>query len=391
MSGFEKDKPSAIRAVWISGAYGYGGELLYFRDIFAEFSRRFPAGIVPVARDFPADHYPDLPLAPILGFHRFGRVRRTVGGVPYVGVRRIPTVASWWRLFRLRADVFILIEFSPTALVGFLVAKLSGRRTALLIESDPRYRGAPGGRLSLSIKRMVVRRVDTVLSSNQIGARFLREVLGADPDRITVGPYLTSLPPGADAGAALRKEHGTRIRLLFLNSVTDRKGLLQLVQALEALPEAARERWVLDVVGSGSGLEPVLVAVQALGLSENVIFHGRVPYEETGKYYAGSDLVVCPTLADYRSLGGFEAVNAGKPVLVSCYDGAHQEVLASSPAAFLIDPRDRRGFTEVLEQLLLNESALRGAQHAAAAVPSPFSVEGVGSNLQRAVLMAVNA
>jgi glycosyltransferase involved in cell wall biosynthesis len=391
MSAFEKDKLSAVRVVWISGAYGYNGELLYFRDIFAEFRRRFPAGIVPVARNFPTDRYPELPLAPIFGFHRIGRFRRTVGGVPYVGVIRIPTIASWWRLLRLRADVFILIEFSPTALVGFVVAKLSGRRTLLLLESDPRYRGAPGGRLSVGIKRMVVRGVNAVLSSNEIGARFAREVLGADPDRITVGPYLTSLPPGAEANGAPEKGHGTRVRLLFLNSVTDRKGLLQLVQALAELPETARERWVLDVVGTGTGLESVRVAVLALGLRENVVFHGRVPYEETGKYYAGSDLVVCPTLADYRSLGGFEAVNAGKPVLVSCYDGAHHEILASSPAAFLIDPRDRSGFTRVLEQLLLNESALRAAQHAAAAVPTQFSVEGVGGNLQRAVLAAFSA
>jgi hypothetical protein len=78
-------------------------------------------------------------------------------------------------------------------------------------------------------------------------------------------------------------------------------------------------------------------------------------------------------------------------VLVSCYDGAHHEILAGSPAAYLIDPRDHGGFTRVLEQLLLDESALRAAQQAAAAVPAQFSVEGAGSNLQRAVRTAFSA
>ena len=86
MSAIDVDQQSAARAVWISGAYGYNGELLYFRDIFAEFARRFPSGVVPVSRDFPTGRYPGIPLAPIFGFHRFGRSRRLVGGVEYTGV-----------------------------------------------------------------------------------------------------------------------------------------------------------------------------------------------------------------------------------------------------------------------------------------------------------------
>ena len=385
----DPDRELALqRVAWISGAYGYNGELVYFQDIFAEFQRRFPLGIIPVNREFPVERYPGLPLLPILGFHILGRTRRSVGDVTYVGVRRIPTMATWWRLLRLRADAHLLVEFSPTALVGFIVAKVGRRRTVLMIESDPSYRGAPAGRISRVIKRFVAQRVDVVLVSNEIGAEFVRDQLGVGADRMLVGPYLTSSPTGIQPSEPVA-ERGDRVRILFVNSVVARKGLTELVEALAGLPVASRGRWVLDVVGDGGQLQAIRQRVADLGLTANVVYHGRTPWSETGRHYANSDLVVCPTLADYRSLGGFEAVNAGKPVLVSRYDGAHAEILRYSAGARLIDPRDLPAFTRVLEELILDDEEFAATRQAAAAVPEWFSLRSVGQNVENAVGLAI--
>ena len=182
------------RVAWVSGAYGYNGDLIYFRDIFAEFARRFPSGIVPVDRSFPVGRYPELPLRPILAFIRLKRSRRRVGDVEYLGVYRVPTLGAIVRLLRTGAHAHILIEFSPTSLAGFVAARIARRRTILLLESDPAFRGAPGGRLSLMVKRFVARRADAIVVSNRLGERFLRKTLGVEHDRVVVGPYLTSAP-----------------------------------------------------------------------------------------------------------------------------------------------------------------------------------------------------
>lgn len=374
------------RVAWVSGAYGYNGDLIYFRDIFAEFAKHFPAGIVPVDRLFPVERYPELPLVPILAFIRLGRSRRRVGDVEYLGVYRIPTIGAVTRLLRTRAHAHILIEFSPTSLTGFVVARLARRRTVLLLESDPGFRGAPGGRISLAIKRYVARRADAVIVSNRFGERFLRERLGVTHDRVVVGPYLTSAPaepPGPDAALPSRTA-----RILFLNSVTRRKGVGMLVEALAELPPEVRDSWTLDVVGSGDELEPLVRRVAELGLTERVTFHGRVAYADTGRYYARADLVVCPTLADYRSLNGFEAVNAGKPLLISCYDGAHDEIARVAEAATVIDPRDLRSLTDALAAAL-DPAALAQAKLVAADVPPDFTIRRVGENLARAVTIAL--
>ncbi|MGO4301328.1 glycosyltransferase family 4 protein [Leifsonia sp. RAF41] len=374
------------RVAWVSGAYGYNGDLIYFRDIFAEFARRFPSGIVPVDRSFPVGRYPELPLRPILAFIRLKRSRRRVGDVEYLGVYRVPTLGAIVRLLRTGAHAHILIEFSPTSLAGFVAARIARRRTILLLESDPAFRGAPGGRLSLMVKRFVARRADAIVVSNRLGERFLRKTLGVEHDRVVVGPYLTSAPaaptgePAPTPGPA---------RILFLNSVTKRKGIGLLVEALSDLPAELADAWTLDIVGSGDELEPLRERVKSLGLDARVRFHGRVAYADTGRFYTDSDLVVCPTLADYRSLNGFEAVNAGKPVLISTYDGAHEEIVAVAPAATVIDPRDHEALTAALAAAL-DLAALAVAQRAAAQVPPDFTVDRVGENLARAVTIALS-
>ena len=378
--------PSEAKVAWLSGAFGYGGELMYFEQIFAELARRIPHAAVLVAEDFPVDRYPQLPLQPILDFHVFGRAHRSVGEVTYTSMRRVPTLASLRRIRALRPDVLIITETSLTAISGFLLAKLSGIRVAMLVESDPRFRGAPGGRTARAVKRFIARGVNAILVSNQAGLEYLVEVVGAPREKILVGPYLTSHPAGTAPQALTREETGEdRTRLLFINSLNPRKGVKELLTALALTDARVRDRWVLDIVGDGPSLDDLQRLADELGLAGNCVFHGRVAYREIGSFYRDCDLVISPTLADYRSLGGFEAVNAGKPLLTSVHDGASRELAALAPAVEVIDPRDPHGLAAVVNRYLAGDGYLQERKRAAADVPEWFSVTGVGQNLTRLV------
>lgn len=375
-----------IRPVWLSGAFGYTGELLYFEQIFAELHRRFPAAVVPVDRAFPVDRYPGLPLLPTLKFHILGKVERKLGEIVYTSLKRLPTLGSLWRLHRLGPDVLIVTEFSRTALAGFAMARLTRTPVALLVESDPTFRGAPNSRFSLAVKRFVSRRVNAILVSNEAGLSYLTDTVGAPAEKILVGPYLTSDP----AATAVPLERGDdRVRLLFLNSVNARKGLRELIEALARAPVELRGRWCLDVVGDGPERATVEARAAELGLAENCVFHGKADFADIGGYYLAADLVVCPTLADYRSLSGFEAVNAGKPVLISVYDGASRELAEFAPAARPIDPRNTAELATTLTRYLADPEFLRSEQEAAARRPTRFLVSSVGDNLERLVRRAL--
>ena len=97
---------------------------------------------------------------------------------------------------------------------------------------------------------------------------------------------------------------------------------------------------------------------------------------------------VCPTQGDYRSLAGFEAVNAGRPVVLSTRDGAAEEILDSGAAAVAVDPVDPRALAEALATFLRDDAHLAEQLADRRRAPDRFSVEAVGANLEAAVRAA---
>lgn len=375
------------RIVWVSFAYGFGHDLAYFAPLFAEFKRRMPGTTVPVEHDYPVDRYPGLPLLPVLHFWR-KHLKRTAGAGTYEGDLPLPKLSVPVALGKLPADVYVLIEFSAVAILGLVVAKLKRKKSVLLIESDPKFRGTPPGSRSEAIKGFLARRADAVLAGNDAARDFALNALRVDPERLVVGAYLTSQP--MVDGDVRGTSTGERVRLLFLNSVNDRKGIKELIFALGELTPADRQRCVLDVVGGGDKLAEMKHLVEQLGLQDCVLFHGKCNYAGIGTAYQHADIVVCPTLADYRSLAAIEAVNAGKPVLVSKYDGVHDELVAATTSAIGIDPTDIGELAATLRALLVDDEVReRLIAHARENIPAKFTVEEAARNVERAIELAV--
>ncbi|MEV4686981.1 glycosyltransferase family 4 protein [Microbacterium sp. LWH3-1.2] len=371
-----------LRAVWVSGAFGFGDDLAYFREVLGQFAARFPGAAVLVREDYPVDRYPELPLAPDLRFW-MRRRDRLVGEFTYTGNLRVPTPGTAWRMLRRPTDVVVIVEFTPTALVSATVAHLRRRRVVQLIESDPSFRGGRDGRLATAVKRAFARRSHIVLVSNDRTAQYARARLGIRAERLRVGPYLTSQPGEASAGS----DDGGPVRFLFLNSLQRRKGLHLLLAALAVLPDHARD-WTLDVVGDGPERAVLQQQVVELGLGERVRFHGGRSHDEVAADYARAHVVVCPTQGDYRSLAGFEAVNSRRPVVLSTRDGAAEEIVDSGAAAVAVDPVETRALAAVLASFLRDDAHLARQLAMASAPPDRFGVEAVGANLEAAIRAA---
>jgi len=367
--------------------FGYDDDLMYFEAIFEGLKARFPKAILPIRHTFPATQHPNLPLLPILRFVDIPQPRRRAGASSYANIIRLVTPASILRLARRRPEVIIITEFSMVSLAGWVLAKTRRLPIVLLVESDPSFRGAPSSWLAATVKSFVARRCDSLLVCNQAGADYLTKKLRAPTDRIMVGPYLASNPAGLDTVDPT--ERTGPVHLLFLNSISQRKGVAELVRALARTPKELRESWHLDLVGSGDQEDPLRALLAELGLSDNVTWHGRVPFSATGQYYRDTDVVVCPTLADYRSLSGFEAVNAGRPLITSIHDGASAELSQYAPSVRVIDPLDEAAFAEALTPYLSRSAWLREQATLALQVPGRFSVEAASDNLATAIHRAL--
>lgn len=284
-------------------------------------------------------------------------VRRMKDGSLYPSQVAIPSPSFLVRLLRLKPDAIIVIEFTPIAILGTIAAKVIGRaKLVLLVESDPASRGGSRNPLVLAIKRWVARRADVIQTNNEAGARYLTGTLRACPEKVHVAPYLTSRPPGPQPPVDPVADR--RIRLLFANSLTERKGLRHVFIALSQLPGEILQRVELTVVGDGPERQSLEQLARKLGIGGAVWFAGARRYCELGPFYANADVLVAPSLADYRSLASFEGLNYGLALLVSERDGAARETVISGETGFTFTPEDHAQIIGLITRLVTDRALL---------------------------------
>lgn len=381
---------SPARVVWVSHGYGYGGDLMYFGEIFRAFRKRFPAMAVAVD-DATAYRNPyGIELLPLMRLIRRRLRRTTPGGDVYETETTVPGPGLFARLLRLRPAAVIAIEFTPPALLAIAAALLTrGCGLVLLIESDPAARGGSRNPLVLAIKRWAARRADVVQTNNPKGARYAVERLGVDPQRLVVAPYLTSRPPGPPANTAPKLGP---LRLLFANSIVERKGLGAVLDALALLPAETRATVRCTVVGDGPLRAELESRARGLGMGERMRFVGRKAYDELGPYYADADVLLIPSLADYRSLAGFEGLGYGLVLLASKFDGATAETVIDGDTGWPIDPADPQGVADRIVALE-SDRAMTARMRAAALAryEGQFSIERIADNIAGSVARAMRA
>ncbi|GAB4233570.1 MAG: N-acetyl-alpha-D-glucosaminyl L-malate synthase BshA [Chlamydiales bacterium] len=93
----------------------------------------------------------------------------------------------------------------------------------------------------------------------------------------------------------------------------------------------------LLLVGTGEGLEPIRLQVNALGLEERVIFVGKI--REVDPYIASADLFLLPSAHESFGLVALEALSYGVPVIASNVCGL-PEVVTHGETGYLAPTGD---------------------------------------------------
>lgn len=166
---------------------------------------------------------------------------------------------------------------------------------------------------------------------------------------------MVQLTPGVDdavfrpgvGGAAVRERHGLTGRpvIVCVSRVVPRKGQDVLVRALpdiqRRVPGAA-----LLLVGDGPHRASVAKLVAAHGLEQDVVFAGRVPWDQTPAYYDAGDVFAMPTRTrllglEPEALGicYLEAAATGLPVVAGDSGGAPDAIL-DGENGFVVPGRD---------------------------------------------------
>ncbi len=148
----------------------------------------------------------------------------------------------------------------------------------------------------------------------------------------------------------------------FLGSFYAYEGLDLIIAAMPAIL-AQNPNARLLLVGGGPQEQSLKQQVTLLGLEGKVVFTGRVPHSEVGKYYSLVDLLVYPRkamrLTDLVTpLKPLEAMAQGKPVIASDV-GGHKELIIDNKTGFLFKAGDVEQLSERIVTLLNDKETLK--------------------------------
>ena len=144
--------------------------------------------------------------------------------------------------------------------------------------------------------------------------------------------------------------------ILSLGRMAKEKSMDKLIQAmpdiLKVIPEAR-----LLMVGTGPEIEALREMTRSLRLRDRVLFTGRVPYEQIGKYYQLGDVFVNCSVTETQGLTYYEAMAAGVPLIVR-NDDSVRGVLEDRKNALLFDEIEE---LPALIQRMLSDDAFRAS------------------------------
>ncbi len=168
---------------------------------------------------------------------------------------------------------------------------------------------------------------------------------GGDPPRPGPG-YDATFRESLLCGVGLQTRHTTA---LFLGHDYARKGLPEAIRGLAAALRSAPDLPLQLLVAGRGQARPYQQLAAGLGVASRVGFAGtHYPSEDL---LHASDLLVLPTFFDAFANVTVEALSAGRPVLTSTANGAH-EILTHGKDSWLIpDPRDTHRIADHLLEL----------------------------------------
>ena len=165
--------------------------------------------------------------------------------------------------------------------------------------------------------------------------------------------------------------------ILFVGRIGKEKSVDVLIDG-QVLISRKYPRAKLVIVGDGPDIEQFKKRVKRLKLSDNVIFVGKVPWEEVPYYYNIADVFVTASKTETQGLTVIEAMAASLPV-VAVLDDAFKNTIEDGVSGYLF--KDRRDYQKKIMMLLENSDVLAKMSEEAFKRAEPHSTKYFAQNV----------
>lgn len=195
---------------------------------------------------------------------------------------------------------------------------------------------------------------DRLAVTSPLFTEYLRKLLGSDVETVFLPQFAEDdfFKEPDQAAASAVKFSNTGLNLTFAGNVGSAQSVETIVRAAARL--SGEGGYTFHIVGSGSELDACKELAKSLG-ADNIVFHGRLPFEEMPGIYAQSDAMVAtfanlPVLAFTlpRKIQSYMA--AGKPV-IGALAGEAKRVIEDAQCGFCCEAEDAEGLAECCRRL----------------------------------------
>jgi phosphatidylinositol alpha-1,6-mannosyltransferase len=192
----------------------------------------------------------------------------------------------------------------------------------------------------------------------------IQKALGSNPKLVQIAPGISieQFKPGEKPRDLLSKYKLTdKPTIVCVGRLVKRKGQDKLIEALPIIKKEIPDVKLI-FVGEGSILTKLVKRTAKLGLSDNVVFTGRVSYQDLPKYFLLGDIFAMPARSrlfglEVEGLGivYLEAGASGLPVLGGESGGAPDAVKVNE-TGFVADGNNPREIAQFAIRLLKDEA-----------------------------------
>lgn len=243
---------------------------------------------------------------------------------PYV-MKLLPTVSTLTKYLKKNIGRFDMVNVHNFP--AELVASFCPKNVVWMCNEPPQLHFAgPSltekvlGRVITTLDKQVVKKhVCIVCVADEFNAERFRKIYGVKPVIIPYGVDYEFFSKG-NANKAMRKFGLPKedFVILQVGVLTPFKNQLESIKAVKALKgRITRTKLVLAGHGGDKYEDMLRKYVHKSGLEKHVIFTGHLPRKDIRDLYAACDVAVFPVKPQGGWLSPFEALCAGKPIVVS--------------------------------------------------------------------------
>ncbi len=244
-------------------------------------------------------------------------------------------------------------------------------------EKDMRQRIALRSVVGCNVRRIryfmeerLIHRADRIVAYSRGIKRWLVADRGLEEDKITV------IPPHVDTAMFHPDLDPTRIRnkyglgnsfvLMYVGVINHSRGMDVLVEALQRTRGERRDAKLMLIGPQSRGVAPytqdLREKINALGLDDDVIFTGYVPFQEVPEYIAAADVCVVPHRRNFTyeispPVKILEYMASQKPIVTT--DVGIRDFIVPGENGLIVEPDNPLALAEALIHLLKNPSFAR--------------------------------